>query len=111
MSYAKTYNIRQKNFSFKIEVLNDRITYTAPQTELSLSKKSCNEHLFQHFFTRTNELTKTANTSSVKTDAIEIVHNEKKFLLNKNDRYFDYFSNFDQNFKTLKIEENLLCNP
>lgn len=110
-SYANTYNIRQKNFSFKIEVLNDRITYSAPQTELSLVKKSCNEYLFQHFLTRTNDLTKTSGTGTPKPDTIEIQHNGKKYQLNKIDRYYEYFANFDQNFKTLKIEENLICTP
>ena len=105
---AETYSIRHKNFSFKIDVNNERILYTAPQTELTLSKKKCNEHLFQLFTERTRSLTKRVSTPKTKRD-LEISNNGVQYFLISGDKHFDYFSNFDQNFKTLKIEEQLIC--
>ncbi len=107
--YADTYKIQYKLFTYKIEIDKDRIKYFAPQTELSLTNRTCNEHLFNHFLSRLDNLKKRKAKTTSDMNTIEVFHNNEKFHLISTDRHFDYFSNFDQNFKTLKIEENLIC--
>jgi hypothetical protein len=105
---ADTFSIRHKNFSFKIDIDSDRIHYLAPQTDLSISKKKCNEHLFQLFIERTNNLTKRVSNPKIKAD-LEVSYKGVQYVLISSDKHYDYFSNFDQNFKTLKIEDQLIC--
>lgn len=107
--YAKTVEINYRNFNYKIDYNEKEATYTAPHTELSLKAKECNKHILKEFkskmdaYLRGDFLTKSTDQSYSLT-----IDNSKKYDLLISKRGI-FFSNFDNYFKTLKVEEKLNC--
>lgn len=107
---ASEIEVHYKLTTYHINSDSNLIKYTASNTELSIKKQKCNEHIFNSLQSKLKNFT-TANFQQEPTQntyTITIDHN--KLYDNYNSKRAQFFDKFDSYFKTLKIEEKLNCN-
>jgi hypothetical protein len=100
---AKEISVSNRNINYKINYNDKSILYEAPGIELSLEKRKCNKYLFESFNKKINFALKQSFSDSANQESYLI----KIDLSSKGNQ--DFFINFDNYFKQLKIEELLSC--
>jgi hypothetical protein len=109
MVKATEIQVTHKLFTYKIHIDPQEINYHSSNIELSLKKKSCNEHIIKAAESKLkNYLSKEFLNLPAANSYLLIIDNIKKYDLYTSKRAA-FFANFDAYFKTLKIEEQLSC--
>ena len=106
---AKEVAVKHKMHNYKVIYDEKNIIYRSSYTELSLKLKDCNAHIVKEFNSKMNAYLKGDFLATEGNESYSImIDNLKKFDSLESNRA-QFFANFDEYFKTLKVEEHLNC--
>lgn len=107
---AREIKVDSPHFQYQIEYDKNHILYSTKYTKLSLKKNNCNDFIFKRVRSSIENFAQKEFLRKETRDSYSIqIDQEKKYDLLKSDSGA-FFSQFDNYFKTLKIEEKLNCN-
>lgn len=106
---AKIIEVNYKLHSYKVDYDLEHVNYTSLNVDLSLKKKNCNKHILKSFNIQMKKNLSGDFSNSFFANSYSIEEGGIKKYDSLTSSRGQFFSNFHNYFKQLKIEESLNC--
>ena len=106
---ATIVEVNYRLLEYKIDFKNDYILYTSSDTNLSIQKKTCNEHILNSFRIQMKQIFKDNFLEKKIPNSYSLIIDGVKKYDSLGSARAQFFSNFHDYFKQVKIEEYLSC--
>ena len=108
-AYSKDIEVHFDQLKYNLHYTMDSVSYTGTHVELSLKKKTCNEHLLKRFNLLMDKVLTQKLSTTEGAHSYKLTIDKKIYFESKATTRATFFKNFDKFFKQIKTEEYVNC--